>query len=147
MNHKYLENYAIISEEWKKKFNWTDRERNKVLHRVKMERNMIQTIKRKKTNWICHILCINCLLKYVIEGTLEGKIEVKGRRGRRLRQLLDKLKITKSYCKLKVEAPDRTLWRTLEEVRTYRKRDIAVNESKAGERQRKNHEQGNEKNK
>jgi len=37
---------------------------------------------------------------------------VKRRRGRRRKQLLDDLKETVEYCKLKVETLDRTLWRT-----------------------------------
>jgi hypothetical protein len=37
---------------------------------------------------------------------------VRGRRGRRRRRLLDNLKKTRGYLKLKDEAPDRTLWRT-----------------------------------
>jgi hypothetical protein len=45
----------------------------------------------------------------VIEGKLEGKIEMRGRRGRRSRQLLDDLKEKKRYWKLKEEALDRTL--------------------------------------
>jgi hypothetical protein len=49
----------------------------------------------------------------MIEGTLEGRIEMTGRRGRRRKQLLDDLKGKKSYWKLKEEALDRTLWRTL----------------------------------
>jgi hypothetical protein len=48
----------------------------------------------------------------VIEGKLEGRIEMTGRRGRRRKQLLDDLKEKKRYCKLKEEALDRTLWRT-----------------------------------
>jgi hypothetical protein len=42
---------------------WTDRVRNEeVLHRVKGERNILHTIKRRKDNWIGHILRRNCLL-------------------------------------------------------------------------------------
>jgi hypothetical protein len=38
------------------KINWTDRVRNRqVLHRVKKERNILQTIKGWKANWIGHI--------------------------------------------------------------------------------------------
>ena len=38
------------------KINWTDRVRNEeVLHRVKEERNIIHTIKRRKANRIGHI--------------------------------------------------------------------------------------------
>jgi hypothetical protein len=55
-----------------------------VLHRVKEERNIVDTIKRRKANWIGHILRRNCLLKHVIEGKLEGT----RRRGRRREQLL-----------------------------------------------------------
>jgi hypothetical protein len=48
----------------------------------------------------------------VIEGKLEGRIEMTGRRGRRRKQLLDDLKEKRRYWKLKEEALDRTLWRT-----------------------------------
>jgi hypothetical protein len=65
------------------KIRWTDRVRNEeVLHRVKEERSILNTIKRRKANWIGHILRRNCLLKHMIEGKLEGRIEVMGRRGR-----------------------------------------------------------------
>jgi hypothetical protein len=75
------------------KISWTDRVRNEeVLHIVKEERNILHTIKRRKANWIRHILRRNCLLKHVIEGKLEGRIEMTGRRGRRRKQLLDDLK-------------------------------------------------------
>jgi hypothetical protein len=83
-----------------------------VLHRIKEKRNILHTIKIRKANWIGQILRRNCLLKHVIEGKLEGMIEVTGRRGRRRKQLLDDLKEKRRYCKLKEEALDRTLWRT-----------------------------------
>jgi hypothetical protein len=83
--------------------------RNEVLHRVKEERNIVHAIKRRKANWIGHILHRNCLLKRVIEGKLEGRT---GRRGRRRKQRLDDLKEKRRYWKLKEEALDRTLWRT-----------------------------------
>jgi hypothetical protein len=79
---------------------------------VKEERNIVHTIKRRKANWIGHILLRNCLLKHVIEGKLEGRIEVTGRQGRRRKQLLDDLKEKRRYWKLKEEALDRTQWRT-----------------------------------
>jgi IMP dehydrogenase/GMP reductase len=68
--------------------------------------------KRRKANWIGHILRRNCLIKHVIEGKKEERIEVAGKRGRRSKQLLNDLKKTMGYCKLKVEAQDRTVWRT-----------------------------------
>jgi hypothetical protein len=48
----------------------------------------------------------------VIEGKLEGRIEMTERRGRRRKQLLDDLKEKRRYCKLKEEALDCTVWRT-----------------------------------
>jgi hypothetical protein len=48
----------------------------------------------------------------VIEGKLEERIEMTGRRGKRRKQLLDDLKEKTRYWKLKEEALDRTLWRT-----------------------------------
>ena len=65
-----------------------------------------------KANWICHILRKNGLLKHVIEGKIEGKIEVMGGRGRRCKQLLDDLEVRRGYWKSKVEVIDRNLWRT-----------------------------------
>jgi hypothetical protein len=54
----------------------------------------------------------NWLLKHVIGGKLEGRIEVTGRRGRRGKQLLEDFKEKRGYCQLKDEALDRSLWRT-----------------------------------
>jgi hypothetical protein len=55
---------------------------------------------------------MNCLLKPIIEGNIEGGIEVTGRQGRKCKQLLDDFKEMRRYWKLKEKAPDRTLWRT-----------------------------------
>jgi len=57
----------------------------RLLHGIQEERNILHAIKRRKTNWIAHIL----RSKHVIEGKMEQKIEVTGRRGRRSKQLLD----------------------------------------------------------
>jgi hypothetical protein len=48
----------------------------------------------------------------VIEGKIEGRIEVMETRGRKRKQLLDDLKEKRGYWKMKEEALDRTLWRT-----------------------------------
>jgi hypothetical protein len=53
---------------------WTGSEKSEVFHRVKEERNFLCTIKRRKANWIGHILCRNCLLKHVIERNMEGNV-------------------------------------------------------------------------
>ena len=57
---------------------------------MKEERNFLHVVKRKKDNWFGHILRENCLLKHVIEGKINGRIEVTGRRGRRRKKLQDK---------------------------------------------------------
>jgi hypothetical protein len=75
------------------KIGWTDHVNNeKVLCRVKEQRNILHEIGKRKANWIGHILRRNCLLQQVIEGKIKGGIEVKGRRGRRHRKLLDELR-------------------------------------------------------
>jgi hypothetical protein len=50
----------------------------------------------------------NCLLQRVMEGKIQGGIEVTERRGRRRRKLLDGLKERRGYSHLKEEALDRT---------------------------------------
>ena len=94
------------------KISWTDRVKNEeVLLRVKEQRNILHEISKRKANWIGHILRRNCLLQRVIEGKIKGRIEVRGRRGRRRRKLLDDLKERRGYSHLKEEALDRTMWR------------------------------------
>ena len=68
--------------------------------------------KRRKANWIGHILHRNCLLKHVVEWKIVGRREVTGRRRIRSKQLLDDLNAKRVYCKLKEEALDRSLRRT-----------------------------------
>jgi len=95
------------------KISWTVRVRNEeALKRVKEERNILQTTKGRKANWIGHILRRNCLLKHVIERKIEGRIERKGRGGTRCKQLLDDLKEKREHCKLNDEALDRAACRT-----------------------------------
>jgi hypothetical protein len=43
----------------------------KGLHRVNVDRDILHALSRKKTNWIGHILCRNCLLENVFEGKME----------------------------------------------------------------------------
>jgi hypothetical protein len=58
---------------------WTDRVRNEeASHRVKEERNILHTVKRR-----------NCLLKYIIEGKIEEGTDVAGGRRRIRKHLLD----------------------------------------------------------
>jgi hypothetical protein len=72
---------------------WTDHKRNEeVLRSVKEQMNTVKRINRRMSNWILHILCRNCLIIHVIEGRIEERMEVTGRRGRRIKQLLDGLR-------------------------------------------------------
>jgi hypothetical protein len=113
VDQNYLESFEMWCWRRMEKISWTDRVRNEeVLHRVKEDRDILHTIKRRKANWIGHILRRNCILKHVIEGKLEGRIEMTGRRGRRRKQLLDDVKERRRYWKLKEEALDCTPWRT-----------------------------------
>ena len=100
------------------KISWTHHVRNEeVLLRVKEQRNILHEIRKRKANWIGHILRRNCLLQRVIEGKIEGGIEVTGIQGRRRRKLLDDLKERRGYSHLKEEALDRTMFRAaLEEA-------------------------------
>jgi hypothetical protein len=48
---------------------------------------------------------------WILKPYIEGKIKVKGKRGRKRKRLLDDMKETTRYCKLKYGAVDHTLWR------------------------------------
>ena len=94
------------------KISWTDHVRNEdVLLGVKEQRNILHEIRKRKANWIGHILHRNCLLQRVTEGKIQGGIGVTGRQGRRCRKLLDDLKERTGYSQLKEEALDHTMWR------------------------------------
>ena len=60
----------------------------------------------RRTGWVT--FCVETLQR-VIEGKIQGEIEVTGRRGRRCRKLLDDLKERRGYSHLKEEA--RIMWR------------------------------------
>jgi hypothetical protein len=61
------------------KISWTDGVRNEVLHGVKGERNILHTVKRRKANWIGHILRRNCLVKHAIQRKIGRKDRSDGR--------------------------------------------------------------------
>jgi hypothetical protein len=113
VDQKHLESFEMWC--WRKveKIIWTDRVRNaEVVPRLKKERNILNTIKRRMANWIGHVLPRNCLLEHAIEGKLERRIEKIGRQGRRRKQLFDDLQEKIKYWKLKEQALNRTIWRT-----------------------------------
>jgi len=63
LHRNYLENFEMWFWKRMEKISWTDRVRNEVIQRVKVERNIVHKVKRKKANWIGHILHRNCLIK------------------------------------------------------------------------------------
>jgi hypothetical protein len=80
VDQKHLESFEMWCWRRMEKISWTDRVRNEeVLHRVKEERNIIHTVKRRNDNWFGHILRKNCHLKHFIEGKTEGVVDVMGR--------------------------------------------------------------------
>jgi hypothetical protein len=73
VNHKNLESFELWCWRRMEKFSWADHVRNEeVLLRVKEQRNILHEIRKRKTNWIGHILRRNCLLQRVIEGNIKG---------------------------------------------------------------------------
>ena len=87
---------------------WKDRKSNEqVLHDVGEEKNLLNTIVKRKTNWIGHVLRGDGLMKDMIEGRIDGK---RGR-GRRRLSMLHELMEGGSYEQLKRKAEDRELWR------------------------------------
>ena len=94
------------------KISWTGRVRSvEVIHRVKEERNILHAIKRRKVNWIGHIL--RKRFSKTIYWQKDRKTDRSfGRQGRRRKQLLDDLKETRGYWKMKEDTLDRTVWIT-----------------------------------
>ena len=111
-DQKYLESFETWCWRRMEKISWIDRVRNEgVLLRVNAQRNILHEIRKRKANWIGHILRRNYLLKQVIEGKIKGEMEVTRRQGRRRKKLLHGLKDRRGYSHLKEEALDRTMWR------------------------------------
>jgi hypothetical protein len=111
VDQKHLESFEMRCWRRTEKISWTDHVRNEeVLLTAKEQRNVLHEIRKRKANWIGHILRRNCLLQRVIEGKIQGGIEATGRQGRRRRKLSDDLKERRGYSHLKEEALDRTMW-------------------------------------
>jgi hypothetical protein len=102
VDQKHLESFEMWCWRRMEKIIWTDHVRNEeVLLRVKEQRNILHEIRKRKSNWIGHILRRNCILQRVIKGKIQGGIEVTGRQGRGCRKLLDDLKERRGYSHLK----------------------------------------------
>jgi len=112
VDQKHLQSSEMWCWRRMEKISWTDHVRNEeLLLRVKEQRNILREIRKRKANWVGHILRRNCLLHRVLEGKVKGGIEVTRRRGRKRRKLLDYFKERRGYSQLKEEALDRTMLR------------------------------------
>ena len=90
------------------RISWTEKITNEeVLRRVGEKRSMVETIVRRKKNWIGHIMRGDGLMKEVMEGKMEGK---RGR-GRKRIGMIDELMENEQYGDLKRRAEDRQGWR------------------------------------
>jgi hypothetical protein len=108
VDQKHLEGFDMWCWRRIEKISWTDHMKNEeVLLRVKEQRNILHEIINGRLTGLVTF----CLLRQLIEGKIKGRIQVTGRRGRRLRKLLDDLKERRGYSRLKEEAQDRTIWR------------------------------------
>ena len=77
VDQKHLESFEMWCWRRMEMISWTDHVRNEdVLLRVKEQRNILHEIRKRKANWIGHILRRNCLLRWVIEGKRQGGMEV-----------------------------------------------------------------------
>ena len=73
-DQKYLESFEMWCCRRMEKISWTDHVKNEeVLLRVFEQRNILHEIRKRKANWIGHILRRNCLLKHVIEGKIRER--------------------------------------------------------------------------
>ena len=62
-DQKYLGSFEMWCWRMMEKISWTDHVRNEeVLLRVNEQRNILHEIRKRKANWIGHILRRNCLL-------------------------------------------------------------------------------------
>ena len=65
----------MVVEGWMR-ISWTDRVRNEeVLRRVKLKRNIVRELRRRKTNGIGHILRWNCLKGTLLNARSKGTYE------------------------------------------------------------------------
>jgi len=63
---------------------WTDDVKTeKVLQRVKEDKNALQTITTRKAHWTGRILCWNCFLKRVVEVKIQGRKKSNGKTRKR----------------------------------------------------------------
>jgi len=67
------------------------REKLRSIQRGEEQKKIPKTTKGTTANWIGHILRRNCMLRHIIQGMIEGRIEEGGRRRRKREKPLDDL--------------------------------------------------------
>ena len=77
-----------------------------VLERVEEGRIMLELIKKRKRNWLCHWLRRNCLLKDALEGMVNGKKV----HHRRRYQVINNIMINGLYADTKRKAEKSVEW-------------------------------------
>ena len=109
---KQLESFEMWCWRRMEKISWADHVGNEeVLLQVNEQRNILPEIRKRKANWIGHILRRNCLIRQAIEGKIKGEMDVTIRRDRRHKKLLDDLKEGKGYFNLREDVLNRSMWR------------------------------------
>ena len=72
VDQKNLESFEMWCWRRMENISWSDHVRNEeVLLRVKVQRNILHEIRKRKAKWIGQILRRNCPLQRVIEGTIK----------------------------------------------------------------------------
>jgi hypothetical protein len=73
VDQKHLESFKMWCWRRMEKISWTDHVRNEdVLLRAKEQRKILHETRKRKPNWIGHILRRSCLLQRVTEGRIQG---------------------------------------------------------------------------
>jgi hypothetical protein len=80
VDQKYLERFEMWCWRRMEKISWTDHVRNEdVLLTVKEQRNILHEIRKRKANWIGHILCRNCLPQGLLKEKYRDRSDRKTR--------------------------------------------------------------------
>lgn len=105
---KYLESFELWLWRRMEGIKWTDKVRNEeVLRRVGVDRTLLCAIRKRKRNWLGHILRRDCLQRRIMEGKIEGKKS----RGRPKFGMITDVKRGRTYGEMKEDAQNREKWR------------------------------------
>ena len=85
-------------------------------NRDKEQRNIVYKIKRRKANWIGHILCGNCLLQHITERKIEGRSN--GKTGKKIQAAAGWLQRNDRIAEIakvtpRLHSAEKSLWKRL----------------------------------